>query len=44
MSKDKPFGFGGSQSTGTAKTATPSPLRVYAPLTSYQNIKFPAQY
>lgn len=30
MSNDKPFGFGGSQSTGTAKTATPSPLRVYA--------------
>lgn len=26
MSDDKPFGFGGSQSTGTAKTATPSPL------------------
>ncbi len=23
---EKPFGFGGSQSTGTAKTATPSPL------------------
>ncbi|MBD0312751.1 MAG: PAS domain S-box protein, partial [Microcoleus sp. T3-bin5] len=37
MSSDKPFstrgcanGFGGSQSTGTAKTATPSPLCVYA--------------
>ena len=37
MSNDKPFstrgcanGFGGSQSTGTAKTATPSPLGVYA--------------
>ncbi|MBN4006156.1 ATP-binding protein [Nostoc sp. LPT] len=37
MSNNKPFstrgcanGFGGSQSTGTAKTATPSPLRVYA--------------
>ncbi|MEH2276130.1 MAG: ATP-binding protein [Nostoc sp.] len=32
MSDDKPFGFGGSQSTGTAKTATPSPLGVYAQL------------
>ncbi len=30
MSDDKPFGFGGSQSTGTAKTATPSPRSVYA--------------
>ncbi|MEA5606328.1 ATP-binding protein [Nostoc sp. UHCC 0252] len=32
MSDDKPSGFGGSQSTGTAKTATPSPLRAYAQL------------
>ncbi|WP_262984295.1 hypothetical protein [Nostoc sp. 'Peltigera membranacea cyanobiont' 210A] len=29
MSNDKPFGFGGSQSTGTAKTATPSPRYIY---------------
>ncbi|MEH1961699.1 MAG: DICT sensory domain-containing protein [Nostoc sp.] len=30
MSNDKPFGFGGSQSTPSAKTATPSPPGVYA--------------
>jgi signal transduction histidine kinase/CheY-like chemotaxis protein len=46
MSKDKPFGFGGSQdarglanatlTTGTAKTATPSPLRVYAEVSGEQ--------
>ncbi|MEH1813009.1 MAG: ATP-binding cassette domain-containing protein [Nostoc sp.] len=30
MSNDKPFGFESSQSTGTAKTATPSPQSVYA--------------
>ncbi|MHC5937691.1 DICT sensory domain-containing protein [Nostoc sp.] len=34
MSDDKPFGFGGSQSTPSAKTATPSPLGVYAPESS----------
>ncbi|MEH1959761.1 MAG: ATP-binding protein [Nostoc sp.] len=30
MSNDKPSGFGSSQSTRSAKTATPSPLGVYA--------------
>ncbi|MBN3897976.1 MAG: ATPase [Nostoc sp. NOS(2021)] len=34
VSDDKPFGFGGSQSTPSAKTATPSPLGVYAPESS----------
>ncbi|MBW4676163.1 MAG: amino acid adenylation domain-containing protein [Desmonostoc geniculatum HA4340-LM1] len=49
MSNDKPYpsgtpkanGFGSSQSTETAKTATPSPLRVYAPNPEQRYQPFP---
>jgi hypothetical protein len=35
---EPPFGFGGSQSTGTAKTATPSPQRAGSLIASVRQL------